>query len=131
MSHVVLSLAITARPTSSNQPVQFTKLNKLGDSDCIVSMVEKRLTGNEIGQGRFAMTNVPQVTGKARLAYDSLLLTDYQTYKRCRKLYFQISAGAYHDRFRAAQLGDSNSESWFHAAMISSPNRWIELGPGT
>ena len=108
-----------------------TTLNKLGDSDCVISMVEKCLTGNEIGQGRFAMTNVPQVTGKARLAYDSLLLTDYQTYKRCRKLCFQISAGTYHDRFRAAQLGDSNSESGFHAAMISSPNRWIELDPGT
>ena len=52
---MVLSLANTARPTSSNQPVQFTKLNILGDSDNTdswVSMVERCLTGHEVGQGR-------------------------------------------------------------------------------
>ena len=43
---------------------------------------ERCLTGHEVGQGRFAMTDAPQVTGKARLAYDSLLLTDYQEYKK-------------------------------------------------
>ena len=67
---MVLSLADTARPTSSPQPVQFTKLNKFGDSDdkdAWFSMVERCLTGHEVGQGRFAMTDAPQVSGKARL----------------------------------------------------------------
>ena len=57
---MVLSLANTARPTSSPQPVQFSKLNKLGDSDYTdawFSMVERCLTGHEVGQGRFAMTD--------------------------------------------------------------------------
>ena len=79
LSHVVLSPANTARLTISNQPVQFTKLHKLGGSDYTdvwFSMVERCLTGHEVGQGQFAMTDAPQVTGKARLAYDSLLLTD-------------------------------------------------------
>ena len=63
---MILSLANTARLTNSNQPVQFTKLNKLGDSDntdAWFSMVERCLTGHEIGQGRFAMTDAPRMTG--------------------------------------------------------------------
>ena len=83
-----LSLANTARLTSWYQAFQFTKLNKLGDSDYTdawFSMVERCLTGHEVGQGRFAMTDAPQVTGKARLAYDSLRLTDYEDYKKVRK----------------------------------------------
>ena len=85
LSHTVSSLVNTARPTSSSQPVQFPNLNKLegpDDADAWFSMVERVLARHGVGQGQFALAIAPQLTGKARLAYNSLPLADSQDYKK-------------------------------------------------
>ena len=132
LSQTVSSLVNTTRPTSASQPVSFPKLNKLEDSDdadAWFSMVERVLAGHGIVESRFALAVAPQLTGKARVAYNSLPLTDSMDYRKVKEAVlrrFQISAETYHERFRAVQLVDSESYLDLVARLNDLFTKWMD-----
>ena len=132
LSQTVSSLVNTTRPTSASQPVSFPKLNKLEDSDdadAWFSMVERVLAGHGIVESRFALAVAPQLTGKARVAYNSLPLTDSMDYRKVKAAVlrrFQISAETYHERFHAVQLVDSESYLDLVARLNDLFTKWMD-----